>query len=406
MRIAFINPHLTGKGGLENVLAWLAGGMAARGHEVTMISRRNDLSLWNETRHSNIISRELPLNAFQRLDKCLESRAAGKFLVEMLAGMDVVCVHKYPAYWWLYAAQKDQPRPTPSIWYCHEPNRSNFFSVTDAAQVAYYRSGEITMPNHRQFIKRIRSRLRQERFRRLTRVPSEMKAIRSITRILANSHHTASHVERIWGRQAHTCYPGIPAPTGREPLPFEQRKNILALSAMMPHKNTFGILGAFDLVVNQLGRKDITLHLAGSGPKKPVHDFIHQHRLENHVRVHGFLSNAEKSSLMGSVQLCVFVPFAEPLGLVTMEAFAHGTPVIGSNHGGPAELINDGVTGLLVNPFDPSDIAKGILHLYNNLPLLIAMSKAGKTQADEEFGLDRFVGEFELHAREVIASSR
>jgi len=50
----------------------------------------------------------------------------------------------------------------------------------------------------------------------------------------------------------------------------------------------------------------------------------------------------------------------ETFGMNIIEAFACATPVIASGHGGYAELVHDGVTGLLFNPGDARDLAKKI----------------------------------------------
>ena len=49
------------------------------------------------------------------------------------------------------------------------------------------------------------------------------------------------------------------------------------------------------------------------------------------------------------------------LGMVFIEANACGKPVIGGRCGGVVEAIKDGVTGLLVDPYDVSDIAEKII---------------------------------------------
>jgi glycosyltransferase involved in cell wall biosynthesis len=51
--------------------------------------------------------------------------------------------------------------------------------------------------------------------------------------------------------------------------------------------------------------------------------------------------------------------------LVALEAFAAGVPVLGANHGGIAELVRDGVDGILVAPNDPLIWAATINRLAN-----------------------------------------
>lgn len=52
--------------------------------------------------------------------------------------------------------------------------------------------------------------------------------------------------------------------------------------------------------------------------------------------------------------------WAEPLGRVVLEAYAHGVPVLGSEAGGIPEIINSGVTGLTFQSHSPADLLKKI----------------------------------------------
>ena len=56
---------------------------------------------------------------------------------------------------------------------------------------------------------------------------------------------------------------------------------------------------------------------------------------------------------------CLVMPsvWYETFGRTTVEAFAKGTPVVGARIGGTAEIIDDGRTGWLFNPGDPTDLA-------------------------------------------------
>jgi glycosyltransferase involved in cell wall biosynthesis len=69
----------------------------------------------------------------------------------------------------------------------------------------------------------------------------------------------------------------------------------------------------------------------------------------------------ELTTLLSRVRYLV-VPSTgiETFGMVVIEAFACGTPVIASRHGGLCDLVRDGLTGLLVNPSDAHDLAEKI----------------------------------------------
>ena len=64
---------------------------------------------------------------------------------------------------------------------------------------------------------------------------------------------------------------------------------------------------------------------------------------------------------------CLVMPsiWYETFGRTTVEAFAKGTPVVGSRIGGTAEIIDDGRTGWLFNPGDASDLAEKVERAMN-----------------------------------------
>lgn len=81
----------------------------------------------------------------------------------------------------------------------------------------------------------------------------------------------------------------------------------------------------------------------------------------------------------------------EPLGIVNLEAMACGTAVVASAVGGIPEVVDDGVTGLLVpyNEHDPEGFQLGLAHHVNELlsdpDRVAAMGQAGRKRAITEF---------------------
>jgi glycosyltransferase involved in cell wall biosynthesis len=71
--------------------------------------------------------------------------------------------------------------------------------------------------------------------------------------------------------------------------------------------------------------------------------------------------------------------YREPKGLYVLEALANGTPVVQPRHGAFPELIEATGGGLLVNPDDPEDLARGLESLLLDAKLRIELAKAGYT---------------------------
>jgi glycosyltransferase involved in cell wall biosynthesis len=102
-----------------------------------------------------------------------------------------------------------------------------------------------------------------------------------------------------------------------------------------------------------------------------------------HIRFTGIRSDIPQ--VLAAADVLTFpsvVPhFARPI----IEAGAMAKPVVASRLGGPLELVQDGVTGLLVPPSDPAALADAIISILRNPSKAKAMGEAGYAQAREKF---------------------
>jgi starch synthase len=78
----------------------------------------------------------------------------------------------------------------------------------------------------------------------------------------------------------------------------------------------------------------------------------------------------------------------EPLGIVNLEAMGCGTAVVASRVGGIPEVVDGGVTGLLVPPQDPASLADALNLLLRDPGRADAMGLAGRERAVAEFSWD------------------
>ena len=94
----------------------------------------------------------------------------------------------------------------------------------------------------------------------------------------------------------------------------------------------------------------------------------------------------------------------EPLGIVNLEAMACETAVVGSRVGGIPEVVDDGVTGLLVPPDDPAALSGALNALVRDPARAAGMGRAGRERAVAEFSWDAIAAQTaELYA-EVLRS--
>lgn len=94
----------------------------------------------------------------------------------------------------------------------------------------------------------------------------------------------------------------------------------------------------------------------------------------------------EAYDIVGDASLLVLPSeWYETFGRVAVEAFAKGTPVVASNLGAMAELVDDGRTGLLFNPGDPADLAAKVQQMIADPAALRAMRAEVRREYESKY---------------------
>jgi glycosyltransferase involved in cell wall biosynthesis len=188
------------------------------------------------------------------------------------------------------------------------------------------------------------------------------------------------HLELGFFPRAHTAV----VPWGAPPLALaagpsrraEGPLRFLFIGGLEPHKGIGVALEAFRRAPDARA----SLAVAGAGTmadacRAPA-------RRDPRIRFHGFVMGEEKERPLGSADALLFPSLCwEAVGLVMLEAFAHGVPVIASRTGGIPEFIEDGRTGFLVKPGDAVALATHIDRLAGDRAPIEAMREACRASA-------------------------
>ncbi|HYB23831.1 MAG TPA: glycosyltransferase, partial [Solirubrobacteraceae bacterium] len=97
------------------------------------------------------------------------------------------------------------------------------------------------------------------------------------------------------------------------------------------------------------------------------------------------------AELMRALDILLLPSEEEPFGRALIEAMALGVPVLATNVGGPAEIIDDGVEGYLLAPHDPPAWAQAIRRIAASADRGAAMGQAGRRRVEREFTSERHV---------------
>jgi glycosyltransferase involved in cell wall biosynthesis len=131
--------------------------------------------------------------------------------------------------------------------------------------------------------------------------------------------------------------------------------------------------------------------LVGEGPRRAA---VEQAAapVAQHARFAGRLPDAELHSLLAAADWFVHPTLYEGSSLVTLEAMAHGVPVIASRAGGLPDKVIDGVSGYLVAPGDVDELAEALLRAATaDGP---AMGAAGRQHGDAHFDWDAIIDRY------------
>jgi len=194
------------------------------------------------------------------------------------------------------------------------------------------------------------------------------KIYRFVNKIVVNSQYMFNAIVNYYGIEPSKI--GI-IPNGVNFKRFSnQKKNMVLIGD--PSILYFGNLLArkgVDILIRAIAKAkaelpEIKLHLVGSGD---LCGYLKQlalgEKIDRQVVFWGSADYTLVPQYYKGADICVFPSRYEPFGIVILEAFASGKPVIASHVGGIPEIVSDGKNGVLVKPNDPVALSDAIVAL-------------------------------------------
>ena len=144
--------------------------------------------------------------------------------------------------------------------------------------------------------------------------------------------------------------------------------------------------------------------LFGRGPRQEdVARRVAESGLGQVVLLPGF--REDLPSLLPCMDLLVHPATMEGLGVILLQAAASGLPVVATKAGGIPEAVEDGKTGILVPPGDPTSLARAVTTLLTDAVKAREMGEAGRKRIREQFSIHGMVeGNLDVY-RELLAES-
>ena len=165
----------------------------------------------------------------------------------------------------------------------------------------------------------------------------------------------------------------------REPKPTSEELRVLFVGRPEVRKGLPVLLTAFAALADHVPAK---LAVVGS-EAEDVHRYLAVDELNGSVEIHGRVSAPELwRQLRAADVLCAPSLAGESFGMVLIEAFAAGTPVVASEIAGYSDVVNDGTDGVMVPPADPQRLAEALHDMYLQPERRAAMGDAARRTAE------------------------
>lgn len=174
----------------------------------------------------------------------------------------------------------------------------------------------------------------------------------------------------------------------------EDGANILHVGRLAEVKGTKYLLEAVARMVPRV--PDVRLRIVGDGPLRgDLERYAESLGVSPRVEFVGFVGRAQIaeeiawSTVVCAPSVVTAEGVAEGLGQVLLEAGAMGRPVVGTRTGGIVEVVEEGDTGILVEPCDSSELAKALIELIRDPVVSREMGVRGRKRIVERFDLGR-----------------
>jgi glycosyltransferase involved in cell wall biosynthesis len=364
LRLAVVYPSFGQAGGAENHSIAACAALARRGHAVTLVTSSYDEALFPARAGLPFAVRTVGGRGLFAGPADLP--ALMRRVAALAADADLVLPVNFPASAWTLLC-----RP-PRVWLCLEPKRNLYPDIMYAEAPGFGPHG--FRPSG------LRAALRDPHLllpfgaRAGLQRALDQHAARGMRAILTNSPSIAGKCAQVYPHMAgriHTTWAPVEMPdaAGRAYQPFvlvptrlEPIKNVDVVLRAAARLRDTGAPGGWRVVV--MGDGDARAGLEAQALALGLGDS---------VTFTGYVPREERERLYATCGFIVYPALAEPLGLPVAEAAMHHKPSIADRHGGPADMIAHGETGLLADMTDEAaltDALGGLMARPDDLPRL------------------------------------
>jgi glycogen synthase len=221
----------------------------------------------------------------------------------------------------------------------------------------------------------------------------EQRTLKKATQIIGVSSYVSEKTKRIFGLSSpiKVIYNSVDV---QQSPSFQAiiRENfkVIFTGNLMKKKGVFSLVEAWPEVIKKVSQAK--LHLFGIDTQDENGISIKSMLLRNlrpdlhgSVIFYGYIDRERILNELRTAAAAVFPSFTEAFALAPLEAMAQGCPTIYTKLASGPEIINDGVNGLLIDPFKPHDIAEAIIKILTDKDFAAKISDTGRKSVEDRF---------------------
>ena len=175
---------------------------------------------------------------------------------------------------------------------------------------------------------------------------------------------------------------------------------VCTMSHLSHAKGTFDLFEAIPLVLQEY--PEVEFWFCGDGDLARVNNVIKNKGLEQNVKLLGYIVGSEKEEVYLRSVIYVLPSYYEGMPRSLLEAMSYGLPVVTTHVNGIPDLVQDGVTGLLIEPGDINALAQKIIMLLREEHIRTELGNNARSHVSENFNVDAKLLELESQFKGLI----
>ena len=183
----------------------------------------------------------------------------------------------------------------------------------------------------------------------------------------------------------------VPPKSLKNRLHLDGKRVILTVGSLVERKGHDVVIRALPEILTHIPEAHYVI--VGTGPREGyLRELVRDLLLGSRVTFVGLVPERDLGSYYAACDVFAMISReipgrgdAEGFGIVYLEANLFGKPVVAGRSGGVQDAVCDGLTGILVDPQEPADVAKAIVGLLRTPGLAKRLGERGRRRAVEEF---------------------